>query len=226
MDRLVRIFNFIKDHWIKMMVTILTIAVIGIAITTSWFLTRKSAANGGVGITNNHPTIVTFDPGAPPVPGTGTGVATNSQPQSVPGQQPSPTGTPTATAVTINGDVRVRIENLAIAVGGGTAATSTIEKKWYDMPPTRYDKMLDDDGGRKVVGAHEDVVFTKPNGWYADPVIEDAREGTDFVAVKNKGTHESPDWVNAMNYRGNACELRIRSLRLPIKVRFALLPKE
>ncbi len=206
------------------MIIFILVISLGVATIAKGFMTEKPGSGSGKKTTNTTQTIVTFDPGAPPVPGAGTGVATNGQTQTVPGQQPSPTGTPTATAVTINGDVRIENLSLAIAVGGGTAATSTIEKKWYDMPPTRYDKMLDDDGGRKVVGAYEDVVFTKPNGWGVIPEVVDAKLGTDFLAMKNKGTHDNPEWVEAMGYHYPASEFRLRSLRYPVKVRFVLIP--
>jgi hypothetical protein len=195
----------------------------GFAIVTNQLRSPlRKIGSGKVGAqgTNEH-TIISVDPGAPPVPGA---TITNKvdQPQPVLGQQPLPT----ATAVTINGNVNIENLNLAIAVGGGTAATSTIEKRWYDMPPTRYDRMLDDDGGRKVVGPYEDVVFTKPEGWGVIPEVVDAKLGIDFLAMKNKGTRENPQWVDAANYHYPASEFRVRSLKYPIRVRFVLMPKD
>jgi hypothetical protein len=221
-ETLKKIKEFIKNHWGKMLLGAVVIGA-GFAIVTNQLRSplRKVGRGEVRAQGTNKDTIVKFDPDTPPVPGA---VTTNKvdQPQLIPGQQPSPT----ATAVTINGNVNIENLNLAIAVGGGTAATSTIEKHWYDMPPTRIEPMLDNDGGKKVVGPYEDVVFTKPEGWGVIPEVVDAKLDTDFYAMKNKGTREKPQWVDAANYHYPASEFRVRSLKYPIKVRFVLMPKD
>lgn len=223
-ETLKKIKEFIKSHWGKMLLGTVVIAA-GFAFITNQLRSPLRKVNRGEAevYDTNKNTIIAFDPGAPPVPGA---TITNKvdQQQRVQGNQSSPTATPTA--VTINGDVRIDNLNLAIAVGGGTAATSTIEKHWYDMPPTKYDEMLDEDGGKKIVGPHEDIVFTKPEGWTVIPEVLNATLGRDYLALKNKGTHDNPNWVDAANYHYTASEFRVRSLKYPIKVRFVLMPKD
>lgn len=214
-----KIKEFIKSHWGKMLLGAVVIGA-GFAIVTNQL--RSPLRKIGRGEVRAQDTNITVDPSAPPVQGASTTNKVDQQ-QRVQGNQSSPTATPTA--VTVNGNVTIENLNLAIAVGGGTAATSTIEKHWYDMPPTRIEPMLDNDGGKKVVGPYEDVVFTKPEGWGVIPEVIDATLGRDYLALKNKGTRESPQWVDAENYHYSASEFRVRSLKYPIRVRFVLIPK-
>lgn len=224
MNKLKKIWGFFKNNW-RAILVLGFVVTMGIIVYTQIY---KPTKTGDRNVTRlpNLPPIIDIDSNTPPVypPRTNAGMMTNGRPQLIPGQQTSPTATPTA--VTINGNVRIENLNLAVAVGGGTAATSTVEKHWYDMPPTRYDKMLDDDGGKKVVGSYEDVIFTKPEGWTVIPEVLDVTLGRDYLALKNKGTHENPDWVDAMNYHYPASEFRVRSLKYPVKVRFVLMPKD